>query len=158
MGRTRLPEHVRAMIPAEQMEDTRPRAERIVLTLPFPPSLNGLYPTIKTPSGKLRRVKSEPAKAYFKQVAEAVEHWIWSTQQQPPAPPWALTLRAYPPQDKRRHDLTNLFKAPEDAVMAAIGGDDDDVLVVAGQKMPKSPRPRIELTLESAAALGVRTG
>lgn len=149
MGRSRaaLPEHVRALIPSEA--DTRPRAERMQLILPFPPSLNNLYPTIVTKTGKLMRVKSSLGKRYDASVRQVVGLWINHHQMQPPAPPYALSVHVYPPQDSHRHDLTNCFKAPEDALMAAIGGDDNDVLVVVGTKEPPDPYPRIVLTLET---------
>ena len=145
MGRTRLPAAVRAMLPA----DHRPRATSMRLVLPFPPSLNNMFPTIVTKTGRAVRVKSGAAKKYEASVRNVVGLWINHHQQQAPAPPYRLLLTVWPPQDGRKHDLTNCFKAPEDAVMAAIGGDDNDVLVVIGAKMAPDPHPRIELILET---------
>lgn len=154
MGRSRLPAHIRALLPQEA--DSRPRAISMLLTLPFPPSLNNLYPTVLV-NGKPRRVKSTACKRYEAAVRQIVALWQSRHQMLPPSPPYALYLRVYPPQDRARHDLTNLFKAPEDAVMASIGGEDNDVVWVNGQKMPKGPCPRVEFSLETAQALGLET-
>jgi Holliday junction resolvase RusA-like endonuclease len=147
MGRTRaaLPEHIRQMVPA----DTRPRALTMRLVLPFPPSANHLFPTIVTKAGKVMRVKSGAAKKYEATVRQTVGLWVNHHQLQPPAPPYRLLLTVWPPSDSHKHDLTNLFKAPEDALMSAIGGDDNDVLVVAASKRDGVSNPRIELILES---------
>jgi Holliday junction resolvase RusA-like endonuclease len=143
-----LPEAVQTAIERAEAEDTRPRAERMSLVLPFPPSLNNLYPTVAASGGRLIRVKSTAGKTYDRAVERTVGLWVASHRQRPPAPPYALTLRVFPPVDRWRHDLTNCFKAPEDALMAAIGGDDNDVVRVAGSKEAPDHWPRIELTLE----------
>jgi Holliday junction resolvase RusA-like endonuclease len=144
MARTRLPAAVMAMIPA----DERPRATVMRLVLPFPPSVNNMFPTIVV-NGKVRRIKSKAGKDFEAAVRNVVGLWINHHQMQPPAPPYALKLVVWPPDDSHKHDLTNLFKAPEDALMAAIGGDDNDVLVVVGTKLDADAHPRIELTLET---------
>jgi Holliday junction resolvase RusA-like endonuclease len=149
MGRTRLPAHILSKIPAAEHQDTRPRAPRMLLTLPFPPTLNHMFPTIITKSGKPRRIKSKAAKDYAKAVSDRVGLWSNAHQQQPPAAPYALSLRVYPPADGRKHDLTNCFKAPEDALMQAIGGDDNDVLRLVAVKLMPDPEPRVELYLET---------
>jgi Holliday junction resolvase RusA-like endonuclease len=147
VGRARaaLPEHVQRLIPA----DTRPRALTMRLVLPFPPSVNGLYPTIVTKTGKVLRVKSGAAKKYEATVRQTVGLWMAHHQQQPPAPPYRLLLTVWPPQDGHKHDASNLVKAPEDAVMAAIGGDDNDVHQIVVTKLPADGHPRIELILET---------
>ncbi len=149
----RLPAALQAAMAAAAIEeDALPRAERLTLVLPFPPSVNNMFPTVRTSTGKLVRVKSAAAKKFEKQVRETFDLWACCRGERPPAPPYALTLRVFPPSDGHRHDLTNCFKAPEDALMAAIGGDDVNVVSVVGTKMPPDHWPRIEITLEHADA------
>lgn len=148
MARRTLPAAFQAAIDKAEREDTRPRARRMAIELRFPPSLNNLYPTIIGRDGRPLRVKSRLAHQYDDHVMAVVGLWVINNQQRPPAPPYRLTLVAWPPNDGDRHDLTNLFKAPEDAVMAASDGDDDDVLIAHAEKMPPGVDPRLELMLE----------
>jgi Holliday junction resolvase RusA-like endonuclease len=138
---------VQAAIDATERDETRPRAD-MVLTLPFPPSLNTLYATVMTGKGKIRRAKSVRGKDYVADVLWAVRHWVTSTACRPPAPPFRLTIVVYPPRDGQKHDVTNLAKCPEDALMQAIGEDDDDVLEAHIVKHERSATPRIEVRLE----------
>lgn len=149
MGVKRLPRHLRERVEQALPPDPRPRAERMRLVLPFPPSTNGLYPTVVTRQGKIRRVKSQAAKDFEAAVRQTVGLWINHHQLQPPSPPWRLTLLAYPPQDGQKHDASNLAKCPEDSVMAAIGGDDNDVREVHVTKADPDGYPRLVLTLET---------
>jgi Holliday junction resolvase RusA-like endonuclease len=145
----RYPWHVQmALDAAVEAQDTRPRAVKIDLSLPFPPSLNNAYPTIVTRAGKVTRVKSSRAKQYFDDVKEQVGLWLNFHGLRPPLPPYRLALRVYPPADGRAHDLTNCFKLPEDALMAAIGGDDNDTVHVEADKLAPDGYPRIVVTLE----------
>jgi Holliday junction resolvase RusA-like endonuclease len=150
MGRSRFPLHVQAAIDAAVSgQDARlPRARRLELTLPFPPSVNGLYATVVTQDGLHMRVKTKRGKFYDDAVRQALAAWKREHGLRPPAPPYALTLYVYPPRDRRKHDLTNMFKAPEDALFAAIGQDDNDVTRVVARKFDPSAEPRIVLILE----------
>jgi Holliday junction resolvase RusA-like endonuclease len=150
MAPRRLPAHVRAAIERAEAEDARPRAGRMSLVLPFPPSVNNLYATVRLKSGRIGRAKTEAAKHYAEQVGTIVGLWLNSHGARPPLPPYRLVLRAFPPVDGQKHDLTNCFKAPEDALMRAIGGDDDDVQYVEATKMPRDHHPRLEVTLEGS--------
>lgn len=137
----RYPWHVQlALDAAAEAQDTRPRTARIELSLPFPPSLNNAYPTVITKAGKVIRVKSSAAKKYDAQVKEQVGLWLNFHGVRPPLPPYRMALRVYPPADGQRHDLTNCFKVPEDALMAAIGGDDNDTVHVEGDKFDPTDR------------------
>lgn len=149
MGARRLPRHLRELIATAEPVDTRPRAERMSLVLPFPPSLNNAYPTVRTRQGKLLRVKSPALRQYEAAVRQVVWLWLNHHQVQPPAPPYRLTLVAYPPSDGQKHDASNLVKGPEDCVMAAIGGDDNDVQRVEIEKAEPDGYPRLVLTLET---------
>jgi hypothetical protein len=146
----RYPWHVQLAIDAAQ--DTRPRAAKIELSLPFPPSLNNAYPTVITKAGRMVRVKSGAAKKYAEAVKEQVGLWLNFHGVRPPLPPYRLALRVYPPADKKRHDLTNCFKLPEDALMAAIGGDDNDTVHVEGDKYDPQGAGFVVVTLEGVGS------
>lgn len=92
----------------------------VILMLPFPPSLNGLY----RDGGRGKRPKSA---AYKEWEAEA----DFQLMQQKPLPyfdnPVMLTLHLGKP-DKRKRDPSNYIKAPEDKLVAA-GVLQDDELV-----------------------------
>lgn len=156
MGRTRLPVAIRAAIAvAVADQDARlPRARRLELTLPFPPSVNNLYETVTTRDGRLLRKKSKRGRFYESAVSEALAAWKRDHAQRPPAPPYALTLYVYPPRDGRAHDLSNLVKAPEDALFAAIGQDDRHVVRLVCAKFEPCRDPRIVLRLEGVGSAG----
>lgn len=137
------------MVAAAEVQDTRPRAERMTLILPFPPSVNALYPTIVTRDGRVLRTKSRAGRQFEQAVLNIAQLWLNHHGVRPPAPPYRLTLELFPPMDGKKHDLTNCFKAPEDAVMAAIGGDDVDVLRASAVKRPEDGHPRCVLVLET---------
>ncbi len=88
------------------------------LTLPFPPSVNGLYP------GKARRHKSKRYKAWIKEAG-------WTLKTQEPIhrfrSPVSIVLTFGRP-DKRVRDLSNYIKAVEDLLVThGIIRDDSDV-------------------------------
>lgn len=152
MSRTRFPAHVRASIDAAVGDqDARiPRAARLELTLPFPPSVNNLYETVATRDGRLLRKKSKRGKFYESAVSGALAAWKRDHALRPPAPPYSLTLYVFPPRDGRAHDLSNLVKAPEDALFAAIGQDDRHVARLMCVKFAPSSDARIVLILEGS--------
>ncbi len=146
--RAAYPSHVQAALDAAvERQDTRPRATRVDLVLPFPPSLNGAYPTIVV-KGKVRRVKSKAARDYEDSVIKTFGLWLNHHGRQPPLPPYRLSFRLFPPIDGRRHDASNLVKIPEDALMVAIKGDDNDVLELHVVKERPDGYSRIVVTLE----------
>lgn len=91
------------------------------LVIPFPPSVNGLF------AGKKRRFTSGAYKAWQEEAGKTL-------QLQSPLPafsgPVSLTFRFGRP-DKRRRDLFNLVKAPED-LLVKHGVIEDDSLVERG--------------------------
>ncbi len=95
----------------------------MILTLPWPPSLNNAYPTI-TVCGKGRRVKGKAAKRYIKAVgqivlaARAAEHLEFRIR---------LAIYMYPP-DLRIRDISNHIKIVEDSLKAAgVMVDDEQI-------------------------------
>lgn len=147
-GRRTLPAVLLDALAAAEAEDTRPRADPLAVTVPFPPSVNNAYANVTTRSGVSKRVKTERASEFVKAVCEHVRWYLLAVNRRPPAPPYRLTLHLYPPLDGRKHDASNLVKLPEDALMAAIKQDDDDVLEVHVFKHAKDRQPRAEVTLE----------
>lgn len=156
MGRTRLPEHLQTLVDAAVADqDARiPRAARLELTLPFPPSVNNLYETVRTQDGRLLRKKSKRGRHFEGAVQTALTAWRQANPCRPPEPPYSLTLYVYPPRDGRAHDLSNLVKAPEDALFAAIGEDDRHVVRLICVKFEPCRDPRIVLRLEGMASEG----
>lgn len=76
----------------------------IIIRLPFPPTVNGLY------AGKNRRYKSKP---YEKWLIAARNELRQQITAQFVAAPLHISYKFGRP-DKRRRDLSNLFKAPDD--------------------------------------------
>lgn len=157
MPRRKLPAAVQAAVDAQGRRDEHqlaPRAARIALTLPFPPSTNHLYRTFIGPSGRPMRAKTARAKQYAEAVGSKLLLWRFEHGRRPPLPPYRLLVRAYPPDDKRKHDLSNTFKLLEDSLIEAINQedgvkvDDDDVRWIYAVKMDPSADPRVEVVLE----------
>lgn len=134
--------------------DRRPRAEKLTLSLPWPPSTNNLYRSYVTVAGQVRRAKSKRARDFEKLVKQRVRDWGVESNRLPPVKPFQLTLLAWPPDDGQKHDLTNTFKCVEDSIFAAMysvadRADDNEVRRVVAEKMEPSGRGRIEITLET---------
>jgi Holliday junction resolvase RusA-like endonuclease len=93
----------------------------IVVTLPFPPSTNNLF--INTSRGRIRSSK------YDQWATEAG----WELMRQRPAKaigPVSLTFEFQSGRDKRKRDITNLLKAPEDLLVKhGIIEADDNIIV-----------------------------
>ena len=109
--------------------------------------MNNAFPTVVR-GGKAFRVKSTRAKKYEEAVRNTLALWLNHHGRRAPLPPYRLSLRVFPPRDGQRHDLTNCFKLPEDSLMAAIGGDDADVMHVEADKEAPDAWPRLVVVLE----------
>lgn len=153
-GPRSLPAAFQDAITQAAAEDTRPCIDPLTVTLPFPPSANNAYFNVVTRTGMSKRVKTERASEFAKTVKEHVEIELMAVNCRPPQPPYRLTLHLYPPMDGRKHDASNVVKIPEDALMKAVGGDDDDVLEVHVFKHAKDRQPRLEMTLEHTRPRG----
>lgn len=146
-----LPPELLARVEAVAPSDPRRRADRMVLILPFPPSTNHLYRSFVA-NGRVMRAKTPAAQQYAEFVGEMIDAWTMQQAALPPAGPYQLILTAWPPADKRRHDLSNLFKCVEDGIFEKLRverpeADDDEVNEVHGYKQERSPYPCIEVQL-----------
>ena len=103
------------------------------LELPFPPSTNTAYATVRG-----RRVKTKRAREYAEHVQFLCsvnawcDTWIIKTQELDVMPRLAVTIEVHPP-DRRRRDLSNMEKLCVDAVFSYLGMDDsliDDLHIV----------------------------
>lgn len=93
----------------------------ISVRLPLPPPLNNLFPSVMTDKGP-RRVKSSAYRAWLKQAG-----WLAKATRGRVSGPFIATLVCDRPDDKRKHDLDGLAKAPLD-LLTALGMIDDDSL------------------------------
>ena len=93
----------------------------IVVSLPLPPSLNNLFPTVMTDKGP-KRVKSGAYRAWLKEAG-----WLAKAARGRVSGPFVATLVCDRPADKRKHDLDGLAKAPLD-LLTSLGLIDDDSL------------------------------
>lgn len=97
--------------------------EVMKLYLPFPPSLNSLYP------GKVRRHKSTAYEAWIKEAGKVLN------QQHTPAIKGLVEASyVFGKPDNRKRDLDNLFKAPNDLLVAhGIIEDDSHIQKISAQ-------------------------
>jgi len=80
----------------------------IILWLPFPPSLNSLYP------GKVRRHKSEKYEVWIKEAGQALMQQDCSMRFDKPV----CVAYKFGQPNKKKRDLDNLLKAPNDLLVA----------------------------------------
>ncbi len=93
-----------------------------ILELPWPPSLNHLYPTGKNG----RRFLSKAGKLYHDQVIYAVRQTGYCLRKRYVLPV-ALSIWVFPPNNIRR-DISNLIKIIEDSLtLAGVWKDDSQV-------------------------------
>lgn len=120
----------------------------IRVELPWPPSTNHAYATVRG-----RRVKTREAKEYAKIVAawmntpagrKARDAWSRDTR-------FRVRLEAHPP-DRRRRDLANLEKIAVDAAFAWLQLDDSKIDHLELTRLPPDrPDGRIVLEIREAA-------
>lgn len=125
-----------------------PRA--CVWVFPYPPkSLNNLFPTGTTKTGKHYRFLDSRCAKWKQDVGVLVLDSRWKA----PPGPLGLSLRAYPP-DAVRRDASNLVKLAEDAICEALGLDDYRIVHVEVWRHPSDKaNPRIEATLTPVLGL-----
>lgn len=121
-----------------------PRAmDAIRLTLPWPPTANNLFATVRTRQGHERRILTGEGKNYRRAV-----HWVArAARPRPILGSVAVTITAYPP-DRRRRDLDNVLKAPLDALkFAGIYVDDSYIDFLQVSRGPVRGEGSIEVEI-----------
>ena len=121
------------------------------LVLPFPPSTNTAYATVRG-----RRVKTKRAREYAEHVQFLCsvnawcDTWIIKTQELDVMPRLAVTIEVHPP-DRRRRDLANMEKLCVDAVFSYLGMDDSliDDLHLTRRELDK-PHGKLVMTITEA--------
>ena len=101
------------------------READVILELPRPPSVNGLYATV----GK-RRVKSKEYSAWKKKVSKIVEDWIF----QPITEDIIVVYSLQKPVQKRKRDVANYEKALSDFLVSELLIEDDSQIVLNVQR------------------------
>lgn len=100
---------------------------RVLLVLPWPPTTNNLYATVRG-----HRVKSARGRAYMDAVGVLVGR---QAKPWPLRPPYRLTITLHAPKGTGRYDVGNREKAICDSIFRALGQDDyliDDLRLVRG--------------------------
>lgn len=115
----------------------------MILTLPFPPSVNRIWRNVKG-----RTLLSREGRAYRQEVS-----WLIAAArvQGFGRRKVRVSVQAYMP-DARRRDIDNLWKAAGDALQASRVMDDDSQIVrllIAHCGIDKD-RPRLEVEIELA--------
>ena len=132
----------------------------LYVVLPYPPTTNHLYATVRG-----RRVKSARAREYEALCAAAVREAIEPTEPLP-LPPFCLVMHLWTP-DRRPRDLDGCLKAPIDNVFRVLKTpdypiDDSQIQEMHVYKALDRERPRLEMILsqwrEPAAPLPVAGG
>jgi crossover junction endodeoxyribonuclease RusA len=115
------------------------------LTLPYPPSVNGMYATFRG-----RRILSREGRAYKKAVAEiAARQSI-----RPNAEPFRVVVEVYRP--RRAGDLDNTLKALLDSLTGIVWVDDSQIVEIVARRFEDKANPRAEIEMESVECLEVR--
>lgn len=118
----------------------------LTLHLPWPPSANRIWRHIVV-GGQARTLLSEDARGYYAKVKRDVRKKRNGFA--PLSGPLTLTVKAYPP-DRRRRDLDNTLKAVGDALTkAGVWWDDSQLVEIHAQKGSPVPGGIIEVTIET---------
>lgn len=107
------------------------------LTLPFPPSLNHLYATVRG-----RRVLSKAGRDYKSDVAKLV-------RAAPMEGPLEVSVRVYRP--RRAGDLDNTLKCLLDSLKGIAWVDDSQVERIHAERFDDKANPRVELEVAPVA-------
>ena len=108
----------------------------ISLTLPYPPSLNHLYATVRG-----RRVLSEEGRRYKQAVfLDACQQG--AARQMLTGDVW-VTLHFYRP--RKAGDLDNLLKATLDALTGICWKDDKQIVGIEARRLEDKERPRVDV-------------
>jgi crossover junction endodeoxyribonuclease RusA len=110
----------------------------VKLTLPYPPSLNNLYATVRG-----RRVLSAEGRRYKAEVAMLTRGIEVSTL------PVRVVVRVYRP--RRAGDLDNTLKCLLDSLTGAVWADDSQIVAIQAERFEDKSNPRVEIDIEWSA-------
>lgn len=108
--------------------------KKVELTLPYPPSVNGMYATFRG-----RRILSKDGREYKKAVAMIPATVTFGGDV-------VLTINLYRP--KRIGDLDNRIKAIQDSMTGIWYADDKQVVEIHAYRHDDKLNPRAEITIE----------
>lgn len=115
----------------------------MTFTLPYPPSTNNLYATVRG-----RRVLSAAGRA-FKLTAAAL---ATAAGVRPVSTEVSVTVDVYRPA--RRGDLDNTLKSLLDSLTGVAWDDDSQVAHIVARRHEDKHNPRVEVTISAAGAKG----
>lgn len=122
----------------------------ICLQLPWPPGVNNLFSTVKSPKG-LRRI---PTRRY-KDWIDAASDWVVSQGSPCLKGRFCISIECSPP-DLRRRDLDGLAKAPLDLLVHCGVVEDDhmaDRIMLCWSEKPAAKPGHVSIVLRSAAQI-----
>lgn len=126
--------------------------ESLLVILPYPPSVNNLYASVRQADGTTRRVKTAAAREYAERVKKITQHAYWSHVERllELTEGLAVTIDLYPP-DKRRRDADGPVKITLDSVITSGLGIDDSrvVWLLVVKHEPDRANPRAEVRVEA---------
>ena len=113
----------------------------ITLTLPYPPSVNNLYATVRG-----RKILSAKGREYHQKVVDSVFKQVGAYSFG--AERVSYSCVAFPP-DHRRRDISNLIKIVEDSLTRAeVWDDDSQVDSLSWSRGHVAPGGSLFLTIE----------
>jgi Holliday junction resolvase RusA-like endonuclease len=119
-----------------------PSGGETALTLPYPPSTNNLYATVRG-----RRVLTREGRQYKERAAAlAVAHGM-----KPVDGEVSVTLRLYRP--RRAGDIDNSLKSVFDSLKGVAWRDDSQVKRIEAERFEDKANPRVEIVVEPISRL-----
>lgn len=115
------------------------------IKLPYPPTTNNLYATVRTPKGQ-RRIPSREAKAFKAHAAML----LTAARIPKLSGPVALTIDVYRP--RRAGDLDGRLKALIDSMSGIAFEDDEQVVEIHARRFEDRDNPRVEVTIKPVVA------
>lgn len=117
----------------------------LIVTLPYPPSTNTAYATVRG-----RRVKTRKATEYAQAVQLKIltqPHWLTFHDLCTTHDTFTVTIHAHPP-DKRKRDLANTEKLAVDAIFALLNADDSQITQLNMTKHEPIKNGKLIVTIE----------
>lgn len=120
---------------------------KILLTLPYPPSLNSLYRTIIKGKGPMARAMPIKSKEY-RDYEQIIEHWHLMNDRPRIEKPGVVSLTVHMYRPRRVGDLDNALKALLDVLTGHIYEDDSQIAELHAFRHDDKDKPRVELVID----------